>query len=79
MLIPAKHITFSESLLGFGSYILKSLDRPKTIDELWNKYQLDIEKKEYYSNHSFDNLMLTIIFLFSIGSINQKDGRIEKI
>lgn len=79
MLVPAKHINFSESLLGFGSYVLKNLDNPKTIDELWNKYQSDIEKKEYYSNHSFDNLMLTLIFLFSIGSIDEKNGRIEKL
>jgi len=79
MLVPAKHINFSESLLGFGSYVLKNLDNPKTVDELWHKYQLDIEKKEYYSNHSFDNLMLTIIFLFSIGSIDEKNGRIEKL
>jgi len=79
MLVPAKHINFSESLLGFGSYVLKNLDNPKTVDELWYKYQSDIEKKEYYSNHSFDNLMLTIIFLFSIGSIDEINGRIEKL
>jgi len=79
MLVPAKHINFSESLLGFGSYILKKLDKPKSIDELWQTYQSDLENKEYFSSHSFDNLMLTIIFLFSIGSINEKNGRIEKL
>jgi len=79
MLVPAKHINFSESLLGFGSYILKILDKPKSIDDLWKIYQSDLENKEYFSSHSFDNLMLTIIFLFSIGSIDEKNGRIEKL
>lgn len=79
MLVPAKHINFSESLLGFGSYILKKLDEPRSIDELWKIYQFDLKDKEYFSSHSFDNLMLTIIFLFSIGSINEKNGRIEKL
>lgn len=79
MLVPAKHINFSESLLGFGSYILKKLDEPRSIDELWKIYQFDLKDKKYFSSHSFDNLMLTIIFLFSIGSINEKNGRIEKL
>jgi len=79
MLVPAKHINFSESLLGFGSYLLANLDRPKTIDEIWNQYLSDVEKKLYFSNHSFDNLMLTIIFLFSIGSISEENGRIQKL
>lgn len=79
MLIPAKHISFSESLLGFGSYILENLDKPKSIDEIWDKYQLDIAAKKYFSNHSFDNLILTIIFLFSVGIIDEKNGRIEKL
>lgn len=79
MLVPAKHINFSESLLGFGSYLLSNLDKPKTIDEIWNQYLSDVEKKLYFSNHSFDNLMLTIIFLFSIGSISEEDGRIQKL
>ncbi len=79
MLVPAKHINFSESLLGFGSYILENLDSPKSIDEIWDKYQFDLKEKKYFSNHSFDNLILTIIFLFSIGSIDEKHGRIKKL
>lgn len=79
MLIPAKHINFSESLLGFGGYILSNLDKPKSVDEIWIQYQSDLEENNYFSNHSFDNLMLTIIFLFSIGTIDEKDGRVEKL
>jgi len=79
MLIPAKHIAFSESLLGLGSYILGILNKPKSIDTLWEEFQSDVEMKNYHTNHSFDNMMLCIIFLYSIGSIFETNGKIEKI
>ena len=78
MILPTKHLNFSESLLGFGGYILKMLDRPKTIDEVWDKYQSDFENGLYFAKHSFDNLMLTVIFLFAIGVVIEKDGQIIK-
>lgn len=79
MLIPAKHISFSESLLGLGSYILKNLNKPKSIDEIWKELQIDIDKKIYPTTHNLDNLTMSIIFLYSIGSIDEINGKIEKI
>jgi len=79
MLVPAKHISFSESLLGLGSYLLKILNKPKSIDEIWNEFQDDIENNNYPVNHSLDNLMLSIIFLYSINSICEINGKIQKI
>ena len=47
MILPTKHIRFSESLLGLGGVVLKIIKEPKTIDEkvedslknagLWNE------------------------------------------
>lgn len=76
--MPSKHINFSQSLLGFGSYLLAKLDKPMSIDELWNNYQLDFEKDHYVSKHSFDNLILTSIFLFGINAIKLDNGLISK-
>ena len=78
MLLPTKHINFSESLLGFGSYILNNLDTPKTVDELWKRYKTDIDNGLYFAKHSFDNLVLTLLFLYSIDAISEKDGEIER-
>jgi hypothetical protein len=78
MIIPTKHINFSQSLLGFGSYILSNLDKPKTIDDLWKKYKLDFSNNLYCAKHSFDNLVLTIIFLYSIDVVLEKNGEIAK-
>ena len=58
MIIPTKHTHFSESLLGFGAYLLGKIDSIKTIDSLWNEYQNDLSKNKFSAKHSFDNLLL---------------------
>ena len=78
MIFPSKHLNFSESLLGFGSYILKCLSNPKSIDDLWDKYRLDFDNNLYFARHSFDNLILTLLFLFAVGAITEKAGEITK-
>ncbi|OJV54276.1 MAG: hypothetical protein BGO31_13075 [Bacteroidetes bacterium 43-16] len=76
MLLPSKHINFSESLLGFGSYILKELKDPKSVDDLWTIYQLDYSNGFYFGKQTFDNLLLTIIFLYSIDAVKEEGGLI---
>lgn len=78
MILPTKHINFSQSLLGLGAYILPLLNSPKTIDELWNTYKVDHKNNVYLVKHSFDNLVMTLIFLYSIGIITENNGVIKK-
>ena len=78
MIIPTKHTNFSKSLLGFGSYVLTQLESSKSIDDLWIQYQSDFKHKIYFAKQSFDNLLLTLVFLFSIGAINEQNGVIIK-
>ncbi|MCP4109774.1 MAG: hypothetical protein GY749_30370 [Desulfobacteraceae bacterium] len=78
MIIPTKHTNFSESLLGFGSYILTRLESPVSVDDLWKQYQTDYKNKKYFAKHSFDNLLLTIVFLHSVGAVNEQNGMVIK-
>jgi len=78
MIMPSKHINFSQSLLGFGSYLLSKLVNPKSIDDLWREYQKDIKSELYSSEHSFDNLILSLIFLYGINTIYEQNGIIYK-
>jgi hypothetical protein len=78
MIMPTKHTNFSQSLLGFGGYILAVLESPMTIDDLWYKYQIDYQRKVYFAKQSFDNLILTIVFLHSIGIVSEKNGIVQK-
>ncbi len=78
MILPTKHMNFSQSLLGLGAYILSKLDAPKSIDELWELYLEDYKKQIYFAKHSFDNLIMALIFLYNVGSIAEKNGVVEK-
>jgi len=78
MILPTKHINFSQSLLGLGAYILSNLSSPRSVDELWEVYLTDYKNQVYPAKHSFNNLVMTLIFLYSIGSITEKNGVIEK-
>jgi hypothetical protein len=76
--MPSKHINFSQSLLGFGSYLLQKLEAPKTIDDLWNEYLYDYNNEMFTAYQTFDNLILTLIFLYGINTIEEKNGIIKK-
>ena len=65
-------------MLGLGAYILSQLQSPKTIDDIWDAYKVDYKNNDYLAKHSFDNLVMTLIFLYSIGSVSENDGVIEK-
>lgn len=78
MILPTKHIHFSASILGFGCYILSKLNNPKSIDQLWFEYQKDLDDKFFTYKHTFDTLILTLIFLYSINSIEEKNGTLNK-
>ena len=69
MLMPDKHIKFSESLLGLGAYVLENLQNPKTIDELWGDFCKARKGNQYPANHSFENLVLSVDSLYAIGAI----------
>ena len=78
MILPTKNINFSKSLLGFGAYILELLNTSKSVDDLWHQYRKDYKKKAYPGKHTFDNLIMTLIFLYAAGCILEQEGVIRK-
>lgn len=78
MIRPTKHLNFSQSLLGFGAYILSCLTKPKSIDELWFRYVKDHQEGTYIGKHDFDNLVKSLLFLYSVGAIVENDGVVSK-
>ncbi|MCB1177781.1 MAG: hypothetical protein KDK36_09400 [Leptospiraceae bacterium] len=78
MILPTKHTKVEQSLLGFGGYILQILDDNSTIDSIWQEYIKDLNNNNYPAKHSFDNLLLTLVFLFAINAIEEKEGFIRK-
>ena len=71
-------MNFSASILGFGCYLLDKLNNPNSIDQLWGEYQRDLNDKTFTYRHSFDKLIITLIFLYSIGAIKEQNGTLLK-
>lgn len=77
MIAPDKHISLASSLLGLGSFVLGVLkETPKvSLDELWRLYGDAYGEERYPGYHSFDNMILAVDFLYSLGAVElQTDG-----
>ena len=79
MLLPNKHITLAQSIIGLGSFTLEALEKPKTVDALWVEFQAVNNTARFPAYHTFENMMLAIDFLFAIGAIKEgQNGKISK-
>jgi len=78
MILPTKHTNIEQSFIGFGGYILKIIGSGLTVDELWTQYQKDSLNGEYSVKQSFDNLLLTLVFLFAVDAIYEDNGKVIK-
>ena len=70
-LIPKKHVSLEHSLIGFGSKVISIIGNANvSLEYLWGQCNLNSTVK-----HSFDDLVLTLDYLFGIGVVIQnKEG-----
>jgi hypothetical protein len=81
MILPSKHISLAESLLGLGGVLLEIIKKkPYSLDSLWQEYSKINNRKDVFpAYHSFDNVILAIDLLFVIGAINiNSEGEIYR-
>lgn len=79
MILPSKHIKLSESYLGLGGFILGKLKTPRTIDKLWKDFTNVANTSTFPATHSFDNFILTIDILFSLGLVEvDPEGKLKR-
>ena len=80
MVLPDKHIRFSESLLGLGALVLDLLSSPKPIDSIWQDLKnIQSLESDLYSSHNFENLVLSVDLLFAMGLVAlNNSGDLEK-
>jgi len=69
MLLPEKHISLAESILGLGSFVLGHLDRPRTVDQIYQRVIAAREDGTLPAFHDFDAVLLAIVFLFSVQAV----------
>jgi hypothetical protein len=72
MILPSKHISLSESLLGLGGIVLQIIiKRPCSLEYVWQEYsKINNNRQIFPAYHSFDNVVLAVDLLFIIGAIN---------
>lgn len=75
MIMPGKHISMSESIFGLGGFVLSLLNTPKTFDKCWEELNKKyIDKNIIKKKHTLDTFILTIDFLYMIGSVDINEG-----
>ena len=74
MLLPDKHITLAESILGLGAFLLGELNTARTVDRLYNRVCQARDQESLPAYHDFDAVLLAILFLYAIGAVELTDN-----
>jgi hypothetical protein len=73
MILPTKHISTKDSLLGVGGMLLQELRAPLTVTGLWDRVH---ERSEV---GTFDRYLLGLDLLYAIGAIYLQDGLLRRV
>lgn len=73
MILPKKQLSLSESLFGFGAFLLQRLEMPTTVDDLWEYYKDSYTNKKYLVKFTFDQFIMALDYLYIIGAIRQDE------
>lgn len=76
MILPSKHISNCESLIGLSGILFNKLNAPKSIEELWFEFDKINNSKECPTYHSFDNVILALDLLFVLRKISFNNNQI---
>ena len=72
MILPTKHISTRNSLLGVGATIIEHLNHPRTVTSLWS----DLSKVPEVA--TFERFVLVLDLLYMIRAIELEEGLIHK-
>ena len=67
-ILPTKHISTRNSLLGIGAKLLEHLSYPRTVSSLWSSVSTMPEIA------TFERFVLTLDLLYTIGAIEIYEG-----
>lgn len=70
MILPTKHLAPGESLLGVAALLLRELQTPRSVNELWENV------REIPGLGTFDRYTLALDLLFIMGLATFRRGRL---
>lgn len=71
MILPTKHLTPAQSLLGVAALVLDGLDGSRSVNQLWE----DLRDRKAVGN--FDRFVLALDLLFVMGAVEMADGMVR--
>ncbi len=72
MILPSKHITEEQTLLGVGAVLLKEVKEPQTVTSLWEKVRSN------QAVGTFERFVLALDLLHITGVVSLTNGMIER-
>lgn len=79
-ILPEKHVRISESILGVGAVVLRTLhDGPRSFDAVWKSMRHEKAIRDRLNGSvGIETLVLAIDFLYLLGAIRiNSDERLE--
>ena len=73
MILPSKHISQEQTLLGIGAILLTKLGRRQTVTNLW-----EIVREEHVIG-TFERFVLALVMLHIAGAIEFDNGLIVEV
>lgn len=73
MILPTKHISQTNSVLGVGATLLEAMKDPITVSTLWDK----VRNAPNVGN--FERMALGLNLLFVIGAVDYVDGLLIRV
>ena len=72
MILPSKHISENQALLGVGAVVLRYLERPQTVTSLWDKV------RDEGAVGTFERFVLALNLLHITGVVVLSQGMIRR-
>ena len=73
MILPSKHISQDQALIGVGAVILQHVDTPQTVTSLWESVC------QHASIGTFERFVLALDMLHIAGVISLEDGLLVRV
>lgn len=72
MILPTKHTSTTQSLLGVGAALLGALTRPRTVSSLWD------EARTLPTTATFERFTLALDLLYACGAVTLTEGLLRR-
>ncbi len=73
MILPTKHISVQDSILGIGAILITQMEQPMTVSSLWDRVRDDPRIA------TFERFTLALDLLFLLGIIQLKKDKLRRV